>query len=476
MNIETLLKKLEGYSNEDLDEIIKAYRLAEDFHKGQYRESGEEYIIHPLNVAYILSELQADKDTICAGLLHDTIEDTKLTKEDIASMFNITIAHLVDGVTKLSKLNFSTKEEMYEANTRKIITGITDDVRIIFIKLADRLHNMRTLEFKPVFKQKENSIETMDIFVPLAYYTGAYRIKSELEDLALKYLKPEIYKSILEKRKQIEIDSKDTLMSMKENIESLMILDGMSPEIKIRMKNVYGIYRAISEGKKISDIHDLLALKIMVEKVSECYRALGIVHSQYHPVNSMFKDYIYNPKTNMYRSIHSTVFGPDERLVQTQIRTIDMDRVASFGLMAYWDIHKGNARNLMQEELRTRYQFFESLLEINSVFGDNQEFVRQVKEELFADKIYVYTSKGEIIELPKGATVIDFAYKIHTEIGDTMVYAMVNEKKVEPDHVLDNNDRVRVITDVLSFGPRQEWLSKAVTTKARRRINEFNKN
>lgn len=474
MNIQDLLDNLSDFSKEEIDDVIKAYRLAEDYHRGQYRQSGEEYIIHPLNVAYILSELKADKDTLCAGLLHDTLEDTSLTKEDIAADFNPTVANLVDGVTKLSKLNFSTKEEMHDANTRKIITSITDDVRIIFIKLADRLHNMRTLDFKPEFKQKENSIETMDIFVPLAYYIGCYRIKNELEDLSLKYLKPDVYKQISDKHNLIESENKEMLMEMKYNIENLLKLESIESEIKIRLKNVYGIYKAISEDKKISDIHDLLSLKIMVDGVSNCYHTLGVVHSQYHPVNNMFKDYIYNPKTNMYRSIHSTVFGPNDRLVQTQIRTFDMDKVASFGLMAYWDIHKGNARDLMQEELKNKYQFFKSLVEINKVFGDNQEFVRQVKQELFSDKVYVYTSKGDIIELPKGSTVIDLAYKIHTDIGNTMVYAIVNDKREEPEYVLKNNDRVKIVTDILSFGPRQEWLEKAVTTRARRKIREFN--
>lgn len=431
LNIQILLELVQKYDKEELKIIKKAYNYATYLHKEQYRQSGEPYIIHPLNVAYILAEMHADKDTICAGLLHDTLEDTNITKEDIAHEFNQNVANLVDGVTKLSKMNFSSKQEQNYANTRKIITGITEDVRIIIIKLADRLHNMRTLGFKSEFKQKENALETMEIFVPLAYYIGAYRIKSELEDLSLQYLKPDMY------------------------------------------KNIYGIYKRLEEGYKLSDIHDLLALKIMVDEVDNCYKALGIIHHEYRPINNKFKDYICNSKTNMYRSLHTTVFGPDDRLVQTQIRTFDMDKIASFGLTTYWDIEKGKARDIMQNDLKQKFQFFKSLTEINSMFGDNQQFVNQVKNELFSDKVYVYTTKGEIIELPKGSTPIDFAYKIHTDIGNTMVAAIVNDEYVPVDFCLTNKDRVKIITDNLSFGPREDWIEKAQTSHAKRKIKEF---
>ena len=241
----------------------------------------------------------------------------------------------------------------------------------------------------------------------------------------------------------------------------------------MRIKNIYGIYKKLESGYNLSDIHDLLALKVMVNDIANCYQTLGLVHSKYHPLNDKFKDYIFNPKTNMYRSIHTTVFGENDRLVQTQIRTFDMDQIASFGLSAYWSINKGNAREVMQEELKNKYQFFKSLIEINHVFADNQEFVRQVKSELFADKIYVYTTKGDIIELPKGSTAIDFAYKIHSDIGNTMVGVMVNDKDVSVDYILQNKDRVRIIIDDLSCGPKQEWIDKVKTTKAKRKIKEF---
>ena len=475
VTLDKLLELIKKYNPESVDIVRKAYEYADVLHQGQMRQSGEKYISHPLNVAYILAEMQADSDTICAGLLHDTLEDTNITKEDIAHDFNQDIANLVNGVTKLAKMNFSSKQEQNFANTRKIITSITDDVRIIIIKLADRLHNMRTLEFKSEFKQKENALETIEIFVPLAYYIGAYRIKSELEDLSLRYLKPDMYKKIAEQKSKIELDSHSCLQEMLHKIRTILSDRNIPNEIKIRTKNIYGIYKRISEGQRLSDIHDLHALKIMVDEIEQCYLGLYLIHGIYHPINDKFKDYICNPKTNMYRSLHTTVFGPDDKIVQTQIRTFDMDQIASFGLTAYWSTQKGNARDIMQAELSEKFQFFRSLTEINSIFGDNQQFVNQVKSELFSDKVYVYTTKGEIIELPKGSTPIDFAYKIHTDIGNTMVGAFVNDDYVPIDYQLQNKDRVRIVTDDLSFGPREDWLGKAVTTHAKRKIRDFNK-
>ena len=475
ITLQNLLNKIKEYNSEEVKVVEKAYEYANVLHQGQMRQSGEPYISHPLNVAYILAEMHADKDTICAGLLHDTLEDTSIAKEDIAHEFNQNVANLVDGVTKLSKMNFSSKQDQNYANTRKIITGITDDVRIIIIKLADRLHNMRTLGFKSEFKQKENALETMEIFVPLAYYIGAYRIKSELEDLSLQYLKPDTYKNIEERKLKLEESSNACLNEMFYKIKALLDNQNIPNEIKIRTKNMYGKYKRLSEGHKLSDIHDLLSLKIMVDEIANCYLTLGMIHKEYHPINDKFKDYICNPKTNMYQSLHTTVFGPDDRLVQTQIRTFAMDRVASFGLTAYWNEQKGKARDIMQENLRQKFQFFKSLIEINSMFGDNQQFVKQVKNELFADRIYVYTTKGDVIELPKGSTPIDFAYKIHTDIGNTMIGAFVNDEYVPVDYILQNKDRVKVITDDYSFGPREEWIEKTQTSLAKRKIKEFNR-
>ena len=473
--LETLLNKVIRYNSNpnDLEIIKKAYECAEKSHLGQFRQSGEPYISHPLYVAHILAEMHADTDTICAGLLHDTIEDTEICKEDIASMFNPSVANLVDGVTKIRKLQFSSKDDLKLANTRKIITGITEDVRIIIIKLADRLHNMRTLQFKNESKQKEISLETMELFAPLAYYIGAYRIKSELEDLSLKYLKPDVYKKIEEKKLRIEDDSRHCMEQMLTKIDRILSDENIQHDIKVRTKNIYGIYKKISEGYKIIDIHDLLALKIVVDEWCSCYSTLGLIHATYHPLNGKFKDYICNPKTNMYRSLHTTVFGPEERLVQAQIRTFEMDKVATYGLATYWDIIQGNARDMMQKDLKRNYQFFSSLIEIDRMFGDNQEFIHQVKSEVLSDKIYVYTTSGEIIELPVGSTPIDFAYRIHTEMGNSLEAAIVNDEYVPLNYQLRDKDRVKIITNDLSFGPREEWLSIVKTTKAKRKIKEL---
>ena len=475
LSLEDLITKLEEYNPEAIPMVKKAYSYAYYLHDGQLRQSGEPYIIHPLNVAYTLAELHADQDTICAGLLHDTLEDTETTKEEISNQFNPEVAKLVDGVTKISKLNFSSKQDQVNANTRKIITSIMDDVRIVIIKLADRLHNMRTLEFKDPFKQKENSIETLDIFAPLANYIGAYRIKSELEDISLSYLKPDKYKKIKENLKIVEEDSKPCLTEMLNAIKNILSDNNIPNEIKIRTKNIYGIYQQLEDGLRMNDIHDLMTLKIMVDTISNCYQTLGIIHSKYNQLCSKFKDYIYNPKSNMYRSLHTTVFA-DERLVQAQIRTFDMDKIASFGLTTYWDINKGQARDEMQKDLNDEFQFYKSLKQIDKMFVDNEDFVERVKEELLkSKKIYVYTPKGDRMELPAGSTPIDLAYKIHTQLGNTMVAAIVNDEYVPVEYVLQNKDIVKIITDPKSFGPRKDWLDKAQTTKAKRKILEFNK-
>ncbi len=471
--LEDLLLEISKYNEDIIAEVKRAYYYAARLHDGQFRQSGDAYITHPLHVALILAQMHADSDTICAGLLHDTLEDTNITKEDIAHDFNPTVASLVLGVTKLAKMNFSCKEEENSANTRKIITSITEDVRIIIIKLADRLHNMRTLQYKDAFKQKENAIETMEVFVPLAYYIGAYRMKSELEDLSLKYLKPDIYKKIEEKKQNIEQSYQDVLLNIKDNVHNVLMNAQINNEIKIRPKNIYGIYKRLNEGQKLYDIHDLFALKIMVDDIYKCYLSLGLIHKEYHPINEKFKDYICNPKTNMYQSLHTTVFAPNDRLVQMQIRTFVMDKIASFGLTAYFDLSSSNARDIMQNDLKTKYQFFRSLMEINSMFGDNQQFVSQVKKELFSESVYVYTTKGEVIELPKGSTIIDFAYRVSQDEGNAMVAALVNEEFVPLNYVLKNKDRVRIVTDELAFGPKEEWLQIAKTSYAKSRIKQF---
>lgn len=476
-NYNELMENVKSYisDSEELKLIASAFFYASKLHEGQKRQSGEDYIIHPLTVAFILSEMKADADTICAALLHDTIEDTSATREKLEVLFNPDIAILVEGVTKISKMNFSSREEQVATNTRKIITSLDEDVRIVIIKLADRLHNMRTLGFKSEFKQKENALETMEIFVPLAYYLGAYKIKGELEDLSFRYLKPEIYEEINSVLSNARPILEEITYKMLSDINSLMEAENVPFELQSRVKNVYGIYKNITKGKKLIDIHDLLAIKVIVDDIKDCYLALGLIHSLYTPVNRKFKDYIALPKTNMYQSLHTTVFGPQDRLVQMQIRTGTMNQIDTYGLTAYWDLNKASAATTMQEDLKTKFQFFKSLVEINALTSDNQEFVAKVKEELLSGSIYVYTPKGEIIELPYGSTPIDFAYKIHTDIGNTMVGAIVNDSPASIDYLLQNKDRVKILTDPFAFGPREEWQDKAHTMKAKRMIREFNR-
>ena len=474
---EDLMNNVRGYIKDEksLEIISKAFVCARNLHEGQKRQSGEAYIVHPLSVAFILSEMKADTDTICAALLHDTIEDTKMTKEKIEQDFNPIIATLVDGVTKISKMNFSSKEEQVATNTRRIITSLDEDVRIVIIKLADRLHNMRTLEYKSEFKQKENAVETMEIFVPLAYYLGAYQIKSELEDLSLYYLKPDVYKDIENTLEEIKGDAEGVIKKMLEDIGNILVDNNIPFEHKERVKSIYGLYKQMSKGKKIMDVHDLLAIKIIVDDIKNCYLALGLIHSEYPPINSRFKDYIASPKTNMYHSLHTTVFGLDDYLVQMQIRTHAMDKIDTYGLPAYWDLHRDDADATMQKDLKENFQFFKSIAELNAMTTDNSEFVNMVKKELFNQSIYVYTTRGDIIELPNGSTPIDFAYKIHTDVGNTMIGAIVNEEPVSLDYKLQNKDRVKIMTDPRSFGPRPDWQEKAKTARAKRLIREFNR-
>lgn len=471
ITIEDLLNLIKDYKQNYIEMIKKAYDYADYMHKGQIRQSGEPYIIHPLNVAYILCEMSgkhADADTICAALLHDTLEDTKATKKEIEEMFNKDVANLVDGVTKISRMNFSSEIEQNLANTRKIITGITDDVRIIIIKLADRLHNMRTLEYKTEFKQKENALETIEIFIPLAYYIGAYRIKSELEDLSFKYLYPEEYKKLSYKMKDFYNDSESCLKEIYEKIDTLLNNNFIPHEIKIRTKNIYGIYKKKCEGYKITDIHDLLAIKIMVDEIYNCYYALGLIHNEYKPLQGMFRDYICSPKPNQYQSLHTTVFAYDGRLVQNQIRTFEMDQVASFGLPAMWGLNMGHPRDIMQKELRSKSQFYKSLGDFNIMFKDNNEFVSQVKSELFTNNIYVYNKNGELIGLPKGANIVDYA--CYLDIEKELIGARVNDEEVLFNYVLKNKDRVIPIIDKYSGMDRSNWESIANTGYAKKKL------
>lgn len=441
-----LIDRIKKYDPDGVEMVKKAFEYASYLHEGQYRQSGEPYIIHPLNVAYILSFYHADSNTICAALLHDALEDCsdKTSKEDIIDLFNEDVANLVDGVTKINKMNFSSKIEEVEANTRKIITGLTNDVRIIIIKLADRLHNMRTLQYKSEFKQKENALETLEIFVPLAQFLGIYQIKNELEDLSFKYLDAEIYKKYEDIYYTVEKNNKEDLLYMSNYLSRELERYDINNKSSYRIKNIYGIYKRLKNNDNIESIHDLLAIKIGVDSIKDCYYSLGIIHSKYKPVNAKFKDYICNPKTNNYRSLHTTLFGPNDNLIQTQIRTFDMDRYDKYGIADYWISNPVNASIIMQEKLK-KYQFYDSLVEIDNVFGNNTDFIKEVKDKLFAEKVYVYTMSGEIIEMPKGSTLNDFLRKTSFIPNQKNINAIVNNDLVDDTYVLKNKDRIKLL-------------------------------
>ena len=468
-----LEKKVLSYTPLDVLKLRRAYEYARRRHEKQLRASGEPYIIHPLNVAYVLSFMHADMDTIIAALLHDVVEDTESTLDDIEKNFNKTVRELVDGVTKMTKLDFNNKKELSAINIRKLIVSLARDPRIIIIKLVDRLHNMRTLEYKSEQKQQEKALETLEIYVPLSYYMGANKIRDELENLSFKYLKPSIYGDIKKQREDLKKETKPLIEEEVKKVRSLFKKNNIKASFEIRYKDNYSIYKKLIIKKNFNMIHDMISIKVLVKNVKDCYMALMLIHKMYTPINDRFKDYIAKPKTNMYKSIHTTVFGPDNRLIQFQIRTVEMEQIAIFGLTAYWFKYKNNARIHMQKDLENNFQFFKEIKELDSTILDNTEFLSQIKKELFGSNIYVYTTAGDVIELPNGATVIDFAYKIHTDIGNSMVAAIVNNESVPLDYILSNQDKVRIITDDTAYIPKFDWLDKVVTTSARNKIMDY---
>ena len=474
VTIDLLKKKVNGYTKKDWPMIEKAYRYASKYHASQKRESGEDYIIHPLTVAYLLSLMHADAETICAGLLHDLIEDTSVTYDDINKEFNSEIAHLVDGVTKFSHLNFNSKDEFLAMNIRRIIVSIKEDARIVIIKLVDRLHNMRTIEYKKEEKRQEIALQTLEIYVPLAYYIGAYDIKCELENLSFMYLKPNEYHDLAKKLSILFSSNKKMLNMMVSETKKALNNEGIKATLTIHYKDIYSVYKKmITSGATIENLHDLLVIEVIVKDIKDCYLTLMIIHRMFIPLNFKFKDFIVKPKTNMYRALHTTVFGPGERLVQFQIRTKEMERIAIYGLTSYWFKNRHMAKYEMQNDLENNFQFFKSIKELDSTIADNIEFVKLVKRELFSQNVYVRTSSGEIIELPLDSTPIDFAYKIHSDLGNSMIAAVVNEKIVSFDYKLQSNDRVRIINDPSVYVDRSLWLNIAVTTHAKKKIMEY---
>ena len=473
VTIDLLKKQVNSYMKKEWPRILKAYEYALNCHKGQKRESGEDYIIHPLAVAYSLSLMHADADTIMAGLLHDVIEDTNVSYEDIKTTFGDEIAYLVDGVTKLTHLNFNSKDEFLATNIRRIIVSIREDARIVIIKLVDRLHNMKTIEYKKADRRKEIALQTLEIYVPLAYYIGAYKIKCELENYCLMYLKPDIYGDLSKKLNTIYNSNKKMLHKMILETKKKLNSEGIKCSLEIRYKEICNVYKKMLSRSTIDNIHDLLSIMVTVKNKRDCYLALMYIHEMYVPLNIKFKDFIVKPKTNMYQALHTTVFGPGERLVQFQIRTKEMERIATYGLTSYWFKNRRLAKVDMQKDLEKNFQFFKSIEELDSDIVDNIEFVKLIKRELFSDNVYVRTSMGEIIELPNNSTPIDFAYKIHSDLGNSMIAAVVNDEIVPFDYKLQNNDRVRIISDSSVYIDRNPWLDYVVTTHAKKKLTEY---
>ena len=475
---EVLTKLLTAENRQDEMGIIrKAYELAKEAHKDQKRKSGEPYLIHPVCVAIILTQLDMDKETIVGGLLHDVIEDTPYTVEDITQMFSAEIALLVDGVTKLTQLNYSAdKLDVQAENLRKMFLAMAKDIRVIIIKLADRLHNMRTLQFMKPEKQKEKARETMDIYAPIAHRLGISKVKVELDDLSLQYLEPEAYKELNDKfnhlRVQKETFVKDIMEDVKEHLDEAKIkatIDG-------RVKHLFSIYRKmVNQNKTLDQIYDLFAIRIIVDTEQQCYTALGIIHEMYKPIPGRFKDYIAMPKPNHYQSLHTTLIGPNGQPFEIQIRTYEMHKTAEYGIAAHWKYKetKGSEAKVKNDEAKMAW--LRQILEWQRDMSDNKEFLSVIKSDLnlFSDSVYCFTPNGDVKTLPAGSTPIDFAYAIHTAVGNKMVGARVNGNIVKLDYQIQNGDQIDIITSQNSKGPSRDWLLIVKSTQAKNKINQW---
>lgn len=469
--IEELIDSVSYITDKDEINIIKkAYEFASNVHKNNTRLCGEDYMHHPLNVAYNLTKLYADSDTIAAGLLHDTIHIGNSTLDELKKEFSLDICTLVEGITTINNLNLSTDSEDHINYYKKIIVGLTEDVRIIIIKLVERVDNMKTLYILKPEKQKDKAKETLEILVPIAHRLGLSEIKKELEVLSLKYYKPDAFKSVEAMLNNTEEQRNELLLHMKRRVSELLIDNNIKFEIKARVKSIYSIYNKMQKGKKFSELYDIYGLRIIVNTESECYQVLGIIHSKFKPLQNRFKDYIANPKVNMYRSLHTTVFGYDGKLYEIQIRTHEMDEVAERGIASHWSYKEKGKK--MQNSMEEKLQLFRSIIELDNDNISSDEFVNTVKNELLSDNIYVYTPKGDVFELPKEATPIDFAYKVHSKIGETMVGALVNDVIAPLDTQLKSNDIVKIITNKNSK-PSKEWLLMAKTSQAKNKIKSY---
>ena len=472
--LDDLLNKACTYikSNDEIDLIKRAYLFASKAHSGQLRLTGDEYILHPLNVAMILTEIYADSQTLATALLHDVINFTDTKIEDIEKEFGSEIKNLVDGISRINKLSLSADNEALASYHKKILVGLSGDVRIIILKIADRLHNMRTLWAIPERKRKEKAKETLEILVPIAHRLGINHIKSELEDLSLKYYKPEVYNDILEKLSESRQELDKSVEKMMDSVSKILDSNNIKHEMKGRTKSVYSIYNKLQKGKMFNQIYDILALRYLVNTEAECYLALGLIHAKYKPVPKRFKDYIARPKANGYQSLHTTVFGVDGKLFEIQIRTYEMDKVAEYGFASHWSYKENgiNKVNAMEQKLKS----FRSIIELNEQQVGGEEFVNTVKNEVFnPSNIYVYTPKGDVFELPVGSTPIDFAYRVHTSVGHQMIGAIVNDNIVPLDYKLKNNDIVKINTNKHSKGPSKEWINICFTTSAKNKIKAF---
>ena len=468
--IEKLLSINPNYNTESIE---KAYEVAERLHDGQVRKSGEPYLIHPLNVAYILAELGMDEATIVGGLLHDVVEDTEYTREDLVGDFSEEIAVLVDGVTKLGNIKYESKEEIQAENFRKMFLAMSKDIRVLVIKLADRLHNMRTLEFMKPEKQIEKATETLEIYAPLAARLGIFSIKFELEDLALKYLHPEEYEDLVIKIGQMKTKRETIINNVIAEIKESLDDMGFTYEIYGRAKHYYSIYKKmIVQQKNIDEIFDLIAVRIIVETVRDCYAVLGIVHTMWTPIPGRFKDYIAMPKPNMYQSIHTTVIGENGDPFEIQIRTREMHHVAEYGIAAHWKYKEGKTSGESSND-DIKLAWLRQSLELEKDSQDPKDFLENVKMDLFASQVFVFTPQGKVLELPRGSTPLDFAFKIHSEIGYKCVGAKVSGKMVPIDYVLQNGDIVEIVTASNSSGPSMDWLNIAKSSNARNKIRAY---
>ena len=470
--IEDLIKIIEKYmTEEEVAFVMKAYEYAKLMHKDQKRKSGEPYIMHPVNVAIILADLDMDVETIIAALLHDVVEDTPATYDDVKNMFSEDIANIVDGVTKLNKLNYKSSEDFQAENLRKMILAMNNDIRVIIVKLADRLHNLRTLEYMNEEKQKQKAKETIEIYAPLAGRLGIFKIKWELEDLSLRYLDPEGYYDLVEKINKKRSEREKEINEIIKAISTELDKQELHYDISGRPKNFYSIYKKMNgKNKSFESIYDLIAVRILVDTVKDCYAVLGIVHSMWKPLPGRFKDYIAMPKPNMYQSLHTTVISDTGEIFEIQTRTYEMHEVAEYGIAAHWKYKGGKAQG---KDVDNKLDWLRQLLEWQKDLKDPKEFIDTLKIDFFDDEVFVFTPNGDVVDLPEGSTPVDFAYRVHTGVGNTCVGAKVDSRIVPLNYKLKNGNIVEIITQKSASGPSRDWLKFVKSPRAKQKIKQW---